>query len=307
MVVLYLHSASTHSSNYHYRNSRWTKLKTKETLLILRAMNNCPPHTHNTLRVKKRLPISAQGLPSLTLKLSVKWVVPFHLFETMVSPKFHHIPSRRRFNKPYPCPFTSPDRHAFPLMESWLVFTILHLVFLSTQSFQFSSKQLIILQQAIKVTPDQCIAHLKLLEAFYQLREDIGNTENLFGISSPVLGEKTSQNKPQANGQDAHALAEIRVREKRWAVYVARAVDRFAQWWDTCVPATLEGAPCAKLTGADICSKTGIEFTPGFARPIVQLGSKDQLPPIDVIMVWHSYLLNPRNFFEDCLRYGMLE
>ena len=27
----------------------------------------------------------------------------------------------------------------------------------------------------------------------------------------------------------------------------------------------------------------------------------------DVIMVWHAYQLNPRNFFEDCIRYGKLK
>lgn len=27
------------------------------------------------------------------------------------------------------------------------------------------------------------------------------------------------------------------------------------------------------------------------------------LPPLDVLMVWHSYMLNPRNYLEDCIRY----
>jgi hypothetical protein len=27
-----------------------------------------------------------------------------------------------------------------------------------------------------------------------------------------------------------------RIREKRWAVYTARAVDRYTKWWDACPP-----------------------------------------------------------------------
>lgn len=139
------------------------------------------------------------------------------------------------------------------------------------------------LQNGVNVTPDQCIAHLKLLEAFYQLREDVGNTENLFGIASPDVdskSEKVPDPTPEEPGQNPVALAQVRVREKRWAVYVARAVDRFEKWWDACVPATLQGAPCEKLTGNVLCTKKGLDGIAYLGRPIVQLGSKDQLPPL---------------------------
>jgi hypothetical protein len=133
----------------------------------------------------------------------------------------------------------------------------------------------------INVTPDQCTAHLKLLEAFNQLREDIGNTDGLFGINSPTFNEKEekSEKSPQ-KGQDMHALAEVRVREKRWAVFVARAVDRFEKWWDTCVPATLQGSPCEKLTSKVICEKKDLQNIALTGNAIVQLGARDHLPPI---------------------------
>jgi hypothetical protein len=132
------------------------------------------------------------------------------------------------------------------------------------------------------VTPDQCIAHLKLLEAFNQLREDIGNTNNLFGIQSPPSKEKVekSEKTPLVRGVDLDALAQVRVREKRWAVFVARAVDRFEKWWDACVPATFQGAPCEKLTGKVLCEKKGLEYIAQLGNAIVQLGSRDHLPPI---------------------------
>ena len=72
-------------------------------------------------------------------------------------------------------------------------------------------------------TADQCIAHLKLLEAFHQLREDIALKDGLFGICDSFADTKvTAQEK-------AELL--VRIREKRWAVYVARAAKRFEKWW----------------------------------------------------------------------------
>ena len=76
-------------------------------------------------------------------------------------------------------------------------------------------------------TADQCIAHLKLLEAFHQLREDIALKDGLFGICDNFADTKvTAQEK-------AELL--VKIREKRWAVYVARAARRFQEWWRECI------------------------------------------------------------------------
>ena len=72
-------------------------------------------------------------------------------------------------------------------------------------------------------TADQCIAHMKLLEAFHQLREDIALKDGLFGICDSFADTKvTAQEK-------AELL--VKIREKRWAIYVARAAKRFEKWW----------------------------------------------------------------------------
>ncbi|KAK0230087.1 hypothetical protein IW262DRAFT_377559 [Armillaria fumosa] len=61
-------------------------------------------------------------------------------------------------------------------------------------------------------------------------------------------------------------------KEPRWAWFVGLAVERFERW-------------CKELTSDD-----NINFA-------------DQcLPPVDVIMVWHAYLLNPARYSEDSLR-----
>ena len=83
------------------------------------------------------------------------------------------------------------------------------------------------LVSSTKPTPDLCIAHLKLLEAFHQLREDVACEDGLFGIRDAFA------NAAQSDQERAKLLA--KVREKRWQVYVTKASKRFERWWITCV------------------------------------------------------------------------
>ncbi len=78
-------------------------------------------------------------------------------------------------------------------------------------------------------TPDQCIAHLKLLEAFHQLREDVALHDGLYGIYDHFVSDKESE------AQRTEILTQVR--EKRWAIYVAKAAKRFECWWTNCVEA----------------------------------------------------------------------
>ncbi|KAL9635830.1 MAG: hypothetical protein Q9164_003223, partial [Protoblastenia rupestris] len=138
-------------------------------------------------------------------------------------------------------------------------------------------------------TPDQCLAHLKLLEAFHQLREDVALRDCLFGIKDSFV--------PRDASEDKQRETLMKIREKRWAVYVARAVQRFERWWTVCVC-----PEAAKITQSQMATAM---------RKKLDLGGRtnfeyDNLPPIDVIMVWHAYQLNPRDFLEDCVRYGKL-
>ena len=74
---------------------------------------------------------------------------------------------------------------------------------------------------------DHCIVHLKFLAAIADLRDTVANTDTLFEINdSQAEVFETQEDK-------CRALA--RIKEKRWAVYVARAVDRYIAWWNHCV------------------------------------------------------------------------
>jgi hypothetical protein len=69
---------------------------------------------------------------------------------------------------------------------------------------------------------NQCLAHLKLLSAFHALKEDVGYTDNLFGLSDARCEILEGQ---------ARDKALAKTREKRWSLYIARAVERFEDWW----------------------------------------------------------------------------
>jgi hypothetical protein len=97
---------------------------------------------------------------------------------------------------------------------------------------------------------DECVMHLKLLSAIAKLRNLVKGTDKLFGIDN---NEARNFSSPRKQGE-----ATARIQEKRWAVYVARAVDRFTIWWQTCLPSLntsrvsmLNSSPEAKIAWSD--------------------------------------------------------
>ena len=122
------------------------------------------------------------------------------------------------------------------------------------------------LKSYAKPTPDVCIAHLKLLEAFHQLREDVAFEDGRFGIRDSFAdAAKTDQER-------AELLAKIR--EKRWQVYVTKASKRFEHWWTACVEPNDEAN---RLLGQS--------QIPAVFRQSPDIGeklrwTKDQLPPL---------------------------
>ncbi|KAK8113931.1 Alpha-ketoglutarate-dependent sulfonate dioxygenase [Apiospora kogelbergensis] len=83
---------------------------------------------------------------------------------------------------------------------------------------------------------DTCLAHLKLLRAFEDLKSRVGHSDGLWDI-----WDSRAQNAGRGGpGRSTDALEIlVKLREKRWAVYVARAVDRYEAWWKSFVPVML--------------------------------------------------------------------
>ncbi len=142
---------------------------------------------------------------------------------------------------------------------------------------------------------DHCVAHLKVLECFYRLRQRVASTDGLFGIHNSIAFDKGL---PE-DSKTPEVLAKLS--EKRWSIYVSRAVDRFDTWTSAVFPNP------KMLT----CSIFEIY---GKAGTLCDSSKKDgrltfnetNMPPVDVLMVWHAYMLNPRAYLEDCLRKGWM-
>lgn len=86
------------------------------------------------------------------------------------------------------------------------------------------------------VTADTCLAHLKLLFAFQNLKEAIGYTDGLWQIYDSRLFPKTKgtgalQDTDKLDDETKKNLSLLR--EKRWALYVARAANRYETWWNS--------------------------------------------------------------------------
>ncbi|KAG8630990.1 hypothetical protein KVT40_000130 [Elsinoe batatas] len=141
------------------------------------------------------------------------------------------------------------------------------------------------------LTRGHCIVHLKLLESFYQLRKKIAHHDGLFGIKNSMFDAAIPEDGTLRN--ELHAL----VAERRWAVYLTRAVDRFERWRESIAPRA------RYMQHFDIDKKDRITRMLDLSECDEHLViTVDHLPPIDVLMVWHVYMLNPRAYLEDCLR-----
>jgi len=122
--------------------------------------------------------------------------------------------------------------------------------------------------------PGECIAHLKLLESFYRLRQTIGSSDGLFGLLDPDH-QVTEGTKYEKNKDDFNKVRAV-FSEKRWQVYLSRAVKRFECWRNALEPnydyLRLRDLKTSKLVDA---VKTALA-----KAPLVHAGN---LPPIGKI------------------------
>lgn len=133
-----------------------------------------------------------------------------------------------------------------------------------------------------KTFPDTnlTLAHLKLLEAFFILKQDIGYTDGAFDLwdsRAPGTIESVANDEMARNTRN-EALSKIR--EKRWALYVARAVHRFETWW-TKVLCTYEVSQM--LRQSDMTTKQFQDWT-GTGQ--VQRWIPAMLPPLGTLVMW---------------------
>lgn len=104
------------------------------------------------------------------------------------------------------------------------------------------------------ISKEQCIAHLKLLSAFAELRVTVSNTDGLFGIHNSQADKFVDEK--------SKSIALARIREKRWAIYTSRAVDRYTTWWLK-TPFPSDEKP---LTTTDMGTKTYAQVCEGLKQ-----------------------------------------
>ncbi|KAK7202398.1 hypothetical protein BZA70DRAFT_286073 [Myxozyma melibiosi] len=112
----------------------------------------------------------------------------------------------------------------------------------------------------------EIVSHLQLLQVFRDTKLYIMKCEGLF---------ETRDSK--------HDPIPRLTPEDRWAIYIAKAVERYTRWF--------EGLPSEPFS-------VRLRFMSGFTEGL----KADQLPPIDVLMVWHAHMLHPRAYWDDCWR-----
>ncbi|KAF3764157.1 hypothetical protein M406DRAFT_226915, partial [Cryphonectria parasitica EP155] len=160
---------------------------------------------------------------------------------------------------------------------------------------------------------DTCLAHLKLLFAIQSMKDDVGYTDGLWGLwdtladnddldlddvpSDDLLPGAPTTSKKDADPDQQRKVRLSKLREKRWALFVARAVDRYESWWNH-LPKTL-------LREEDMYEGTSSAYSVFVEERRYIQWAESMLPPLDVLMVWHAHMLNPRAYLEDTLRIGV--
>lgn len=117
------------------------------------------------------------------------------------------------------------------------------------------------------VTRDQCVAHLKFLAVLADLRDTISSDDGIFGIY-----DAEAENFPNSLNE-----ARARLREKRWAVYAARAVDRYIKWWSIGLP---RSRPMATINDLEC-----IDYERILNCDTIVAWSTENLPPIGNVLI----------------------
>jgi hypothetical protein len=126
-------------------------------------------------------------------------------------------------------------------------------------------------------TAEALTTHLKLLSTFHTLRYRIENEDGLFNVHDLLV---PSQRDIEADSSLIPRREEglAKIREKRWAIYVARAVGRFESWWRNMIPCSIRGVQMERLETVHMKSKTVFESLIKTARSLVF--TVDNLPPL---------------------------
>ena len=133
------------------------------------------------------------------------------------------------------------------------------------------------------VSPDTCIAHLKFLASLSNLRDTISATDGLFTVFNDKL-----RSVPLYGGMPYNPKAQevALCREKRWEIYVCRAVERFTVWLQSVIKADegLGGRSLGMISIATVESGEYATWT-GCAGRVKWGADGVPLPPLGMLVL----------------------
>jgi hypothetical protein len=150
----------------------------------------------------------------------------------------------------------------------------------SESLFNFDTLSIDQRETATAVLPSiaSCATHLQLLQVLFVLRQNIFTSTDIdasCGIE-PERVTKTGVNGDTKTFKDESLWAK---RQAKWTMFVEHAAVRFLVW-RRCLAESPPGSMVKKTGDGSLELKT--------------------LPPLDVLMVWHSFMLNPRLLARHC-------
>jgi hypothetical protein len=140
--------------------------------------------------------------------------------------------------------------------------------------------------------PSECAAHLKLLHALYTLRSSVLSSKSLddaFDIK-PKIRTVWRGYRPRRYEVKINDSTFARRREAKWPMYVKFAVLRFLHWVKRADSAICRG----EVRGEKV--EIGLPPLGKYYSTSRKARGETNLKHIDILMVWHSCLLNPKDF-----------
>ncbi|KAL2022442.1 hypothetical protein VTK56DRAFT_5271 [Thermocarpiscus australiensis] len=139
-------------------------------------------------------------------------------------------------------------------------------------------------------TVGECAVHLELLEAFHKLRLDVIRSSDLDTTFGVKIEKKTVYRSTRVSGTRKRVMKAVQLRDttwptrrrQKWAYFLDIAVGRFKVWM--------------KKVDEDLKERP---YAPEWHKRLLCL------PPLDVLMVWHAFLLNPHDYAQACHRHNL--
>jgi hypothetical protein len=115
------------------------------------------------------------------------------------------------------------------------------------------------------------------------MKEEVGYTDGLWNLwdsrSKWALDDlradddlRTIRSLEKRNSKAAILTGHVRIREKRWALFVARAVDRYESWWNTLAESDM-------LTEKDMAEPDSYKYNK-FPTSRKLVWTEEMLPPL---------------------------